>query len=626
MRFSPEFLDEIRARVALADIIGQKVRLQKKGREHLGLCPFHNEKTPSFTVSEEKGFYHCFGCGAHGDAIRFLTEASGLSFLEAVERLAGQAGLELPRQTADDRKQAKKRDSLYEIMDVAARWFTAQLGTAGGAGARSYLEGRGLDRETLARFALGFAPAGRKRLKEAMRARGFPKKKLIEAGLLIHPEGGKSTYDRFRNRIIFPILDAKGRVIAFGGRALDDAKAKYLNSPDTPLFHKGHNLYNLANARRAAFETSEIIVVEGYMDVIALARYGFDNSVAPLGTALTEDQMKLLWRMVPEPILCFDGDDAGIRAAGRAVERALPLLEPGRSLRFAPLAEGEDPDTFLEKEGGDNFRRLLDASSNLADMLWRMLTSGVDLSTPERRAGLEKKVFVRLAEISDEKVRRFYQSEFGSRLNNLVRAGKRGPVGGRRHWGQPRRRVAEGSGLSSTRLGRERGSAPVTIWMEELLLLTVLNHPELLVAHLEDLADMEIRAVDLSRLRDEVLGFAGQAANLEREALKTHLVSQGLESIYDRLTGNPAQRINWSALPDANVKDAEASWLQTLKRHRRVSGLEREYKALQEELAADLSSEGFERLKAIQKELIAESAREADLEGYGLASDRKMTY
>lgn len=626
MRFSPEFLDEIRARVPLQNVISKRVKLQQRGREFVGLCPFHEEKTPSFTVSEEKSFFHCFGCGAHGDVIRFLMDTEGLAFPEAVARLAQQAGLELPRQTPEERKRAETREGLHEIMETAARWFSSQLGSTGGAAARDYLKSRGLDRDTIAHFALGYAPRGRTILREAMTARGYKVSRLAEAGLLVEVESGRRTFDRFRNRIIFPIVDSRNRVIAFGGRALDDAKAKYLNSPETPLFQKGRTLYNLVGARRAAFKSGQIIVVEGYMDAIALSAAGVENVVAPLGTAITEDQLKILWRMVPEPTLCFDGDAAGLRAAGRTVMRSLPLLEPGKSLRFALLPEGEDPDSLIRSEGRESFERVLGGSLNLADMLWRILSTKVDLSTPERRAGLEQKIFNRLREIRNQKVRSFYQSEFGSRLHALFRSERgrgiprRGPSFGGRY---SERRT---SGIAQTRLGRAGDGTPPTVWMEEQLILTVLNHPMLLEAHLEDFAAIEFRSDDLRSFRDNILQYVNDDGTLEREPLRDHLMAEGLKRVYDRLVGSQTHKSAWSIWPEADINDAETGWVQTLKRHRRVSGLEREYRALAAELAENLSSDGYERLKAIQREIAAESGREADLEGYGLASGRKMTY
>ena len=347
MAFPPQFLDDIRARIGLADVVGRRVRLVKQGREHAALCPFHNEKTPSFTVSEEKGFFHCFGCGAHGDVIGFVMRADGLSFPEAVERLAADAGLEVPEQTPAEREHAKRQADLYDVMEKACAFFEERLGAHVGEPARDYLRGRSLDTDTIARFRLGYAPDTKTALRGALMSDTLPETMLIEAGLLIRPDNG-TPYDRFRGRVIFPITDRRGRVIAFGARILGEGTPKYLNSPDTPLFNKGRVLYGMATARRAAHDKGRVIVTEGYMDVIALAKAGFVESVAPLGTALTESQLHELWRMAPEPLLCFDGDNAGQRAAWRAAERALPLLEPGRSLRFVMLPRGEDPDRAEE--------------------------------------------------------------------------------------------------------------------------------------------------------------------------------------------------------------------------------------------------------------------------------------
>ena len=350
MAIAPDFLDEIRARIGLGDVIARHVPLKRAGRELTGLCPFHSEKTPSFTVSEEKGFFHCFGCGAHGDVIGFAMRQEGLSFPEAVERLAGEAGLQVPQATPEEREAAKRTASLHEVMERACRFFEAELQGPRGAAARSYLDGRGIEEATVARFRLGYAPDTRTALRNAVMDAEHPEALLVEAGLLIRPDDG-TPYDRFRGRVIFPITDRRGRVIAFGGRILGEGNPKYLNSPDTPLFSKGRVLYGMATAREAAHRNGRVIVTEGYTDVIALNRAGYSEAVAPLGTALTESHLHALWRMAPEPILCFDGDPAGKRAAYRAAERALPLLEPGRSLQFVTLPAGQDPDSLLADEG-----------------------------------------------------------------------------------------------------------------------------------------------------------------------------------------------------------------------------------------------------------------------------------
>src|SRR5437016_12128096 len=375
MAFPPGFLDELRSRIPLGDLVGRRVRLTRRGREQAGLCPFHNEKTPSFYVVEDKGFFHCFGCGAHGDAIGFLMRADNLDFIEAVERLAGEAGSAVPQQTPQDRERAQRQKTLLEALAAAADFYESQLWSPSGARAREYLTARGLDEETIRRFRLGWAPDDRQALRRALGGE-FPEALLHEAGLLRRPEGGGEAYDYFRSRVLFPIGDRAGRVIAFGGRTLGDDQPKYLNSPDTPVFGKGRVLYAWAAARaNLARDPGEsapsVIVVEGYMDVIALHRAGCGSAVAPLGTALTEMQLHELWRLSPEPVLCFDGDTAGQRAALRALHRALPLLQPGRSLCFATLPPGEDPDSLIRAGGAPAFAEILGAARPLSDMLWQ---------------------------------------------------------------------------------------------------------------------------------------------------------------------------------------------------------------------------------------------------------------
>ena len=404
MAFPPGFLDDVRARTALVGLVGRRVKLVKRGREHTGLCPFHNEKTPSFTVSEEKGFFHCFGCGAHGDAIGFVMRSEGLSFPEAVERLAGEAGLQVPRESPEARAAARRQAGILDVLDAAATWFQEQLQAASGAGARAYLEERGLDAACAGTYRLGYAPDRRGLLRAALNARGLDDAGLAAAGLIKQAEDGAGPRDYFFNRIIFPITDRRGRVIAFGGRALGESRAKYLNSPETPLFHKSRTLYNLARARQGAHDTGELIVVEGYMDVIALGQAGFPAVVAPLGTAITAEQLAELWRQNEEPILCLDGDAAGWRAALRAAERALPLLRPGRSLRFATLPPGEDPDSLVRGVGSPAMRAVLDAARPMSELIWLMETQGRDLNTPERQAGLIQALDERLRTISDANV------------------------------------------------------------------------------------------------------------------------------------------------------------------------------------------------------------------------------
>ena len=357
MTLSPQWLDELRARTTLSAVIAPTVKLTRAGREWKACCPFHNEKTPSFTINDDKGFYHCFGCGAHGDAIRFLTDQRGMQFIDAVKELAAKAGMEVPSPDPQAKERADRAASLTDVMAEVAKWYSDQLNGLNGAQARDYLDSRGLDAATAARFGLGFAPDSRSALKRALEKLG--EDKLVEAGMLIKPGDGGATYDRFRGRLMFPIRDPRGRVIGFGGRILGEGEPKYLNSPDTPLFDKGRTLYNLDRAGPASRNAKRLIVVEGYMDVIALDRAGVEEVVAPNGTAVTEAQLERMWRLDPSPILCFDGDIAGRRAAIRAATRALPLLRPDRTLRFVELPAGQDPDDVVRTGEREAFEALI---------------------------------------------------------------------------------------------------------------------------------------------------------------------------------------------------------------------------------------------------------------------------
>src|SRR5213596_206268 len=393
MRFTPQFLDELRARLPVSEVVGRRVKLKRAGREWKGLSPFQQEKTPSFTVNDQKGLYHDFSSGKHGDIISFLMETEGLGFAEAVERLASMAGMALPAATPDAARHEQRRKTLHDVMELAAKFFADTLASRNGAKARGYLGDRAITPATQLQFLLGYAPPDRFALKEHLGAQGISTDDMVEAGLLIGGEDIPVPYDRFRDRVMFPITDARGRVIAFGGRALEkDVPAKYLNSPETPLFHKGDNLYNLGPARQAAHNGSPLIVVEGYVDVIAMVTAGFGGAVAPLGTALTENQLALLWKMADEPILCFDGDKAGQKAAFRAADMALPHLKPGKSLRFALLPEGQDPDDLARSGGRGAIEEVISAARGLVDVIWSREIEGGTFATPERRAALEARI------------------------------------------------------------------------------------------------------------------------------------------------------------------------------------------------------------------------------------------
>src|SRR5215470_10154651 len=432
MRFPPQFLDELRARLPVSDVVGRRVKLRKAGREWKGLSPFNKERTPSFTVNDQKGFFHDFSSGKHGDIFAFVMETEGVTFPEAVERLASLAGVPMPKMSEEAQAQEVRRRTLHDVVELAAKFFEATLAARTGARARGYLADRGVEPATQLQFRIGYAPPERFALKEHLGAQGVSVEDMIEAGLVIAGDDIPVPYDRFRDRVMFPISDLRGRIVAFGGRALDkDAPAKYLNSPETPLFHKGATLYNIAAARTAAHSagkstqsaqsniSAQVVAVEGYIDVIAMVTAGFEATVAPLGTALTADQLVLLWKMSDEPTLCFDGDAAGRRAAYRAVDLALPLLKPGKSLRFASLPEGNDPDDLVRAGGRAAVEDVLAGGRPLAHMLWMRETEAGGFDTPERRAALEARLAAVMAGIGEESVRRHYRQEFENRLRSL---------------------------------------------------------------------------------------------------------------------------------------------------------------------------------------------------------------
>ena len=420
LRYPAAILDEIRARLPVSAVVGRKVRLKKAGREWKGLSPFNAEKTPSFFVNDQKGFYHCFSSGKHGDIFTFLMEAEGLSFPEAVERLANDAGVSLPKASPEAEVQEQRRRTLHDVLELACRFFEAQLQTARGAEARAYLTDRRFSLETLAEFRIGFAPDGRTALVDHLRSRGVQDEQIVGAGLAIVPESGQGMYDRFRGRVIIPIQDQRGRVVAFGGRALSpDVQPKYLNSPETELFRKGEVLFNGHRAREYAHKTGAAIVVEGYLDAISVYQSGIRAVVATLGTAFTEGQIKALWRLAPEPVICFDGDKAGRAAAYRALDRILPDLETGWSLRFAFLPGGQDPDDLIKASGPDAFRRVVDEALPMWDVLWTREVQSANLDTPDGQAVLEKRLYDFIRAIKDERLRRLYSLRAKVALSDL---------------------------------------------------------------------------------------------------------------------------------------------------------------------------------------------------------------
>jgi DNA primase len=627
MAFPPEFLDELRSRLPLADVVGRRVKLQKRGRDFVGLCPFHNEKTPSFTVNEEKGFFHCFGCGAHGDAIGFLMRAEGASFPEAVERLANEAGLPVPQPDPEARAKAERQSTLLGAMEAAAKFFEAELKGPRGRTARDYVEHRGLAEETVARFRLGYAPDSRGALKEALTRQGIPEALLIEGGLLIKPPDGGASYDRFRGRVMFPITDKRGRVIAFGGRVMGEGEPKYLNSPETPLFHKGRVLFGLAQAQEAIRQKSEVIVAEGYMDVIGLSQGGFAQAVAPLGTALTEEQILLLWRLAPEPILCFDGDNAGQRAAARGADRALPLLKPGCSLRFALMPKGEDPDSLIKARGPSAMEEVLVRATPLADLLWETETAGRRFDTPERRSGLRQHLGELAARIADRTVQEDYRLEFDRRLAEAFGYGnRRGGAGGPA--ADPRTGGGKGGGTgfgSSRGAGNryrqapaERGGAALRQGVPdperrqpEMLLGIVVNHPRIAHLRTEELAHLVLGDSQLDKLRQAIIDHAAGTPDLDVEGLKRHLVDAGFGGVLDALTTrNKGLSVCRSGVDDTAAEEAFDHLLGLMKE--RQARLEADLAA--QRLGAEATAEAWARFQAAQRESLAGESRRRDID------------
>ena len=593
MAIAPDFLDEIRARVGLGDVIARHVSLKRAGRELKGLCPFHNEKTPSFTVSEEKGFFHCFGCGAHGDVIGFVMRQEGLSFPEAVERLAGEAGLEVPRATPEEREAAKRAATLHEVMERACRFFEDELQGPRGGEARSYLARRGIDDETRARFRLGYAPDTRTALRNAVMDAEHPEAMLVEAGLLVRPDDG-TPYDRFRGRVIFPITDRGGRVIAFGGRILGDGQPKYLNSPDTPLFSKGRVLYGMATAREAAHRNARVIVTEGYTDVIALNRAGYPEAVAPLGTALTESHLHALWRMAPEPVLCFDGDEAGKRAAYRAAERAIPLLEPGRSLQFVTLPTGQDPDSLLAERGVEGVESCLKDRRDLSDLVWQMHTEARRFDTPERVAGLEQTIERLLDRIDNRKVQFQYRNHFRQRI--FRQFGRRGDRSGRGD--------SEGIRIPAGMPPEEMPRSTV-----RYIVATLLRHPPLIGEFCERLADLEIEDGRIEGLMKSVLSLVHDAPGLDEEGLKSHLSGADAELADDLLRAEVYAQWRFAG-PDATMGSAREGVSHALV-GLGLSSVRAELAKVQKALEVDPNEADVERLVRLKSELEVLSGEEA---------------
>ncbi len=671
MRFTPQFLDELRARLSVSEVVGKRVKLKKAGREWKGLSPFQQEKTPSFYVNDQKGFYHDFSSGKHGDIIDFLMETDGLPFAEAVERLASMAGLPLPAVTPDAARHEQRRRTLHDVMELAAKFFSETLASRVGAKARGYLADRAISPATQLQFRLGYAPPPPERfaLKEHLGKLGVSVEDMIETGLLVAGNDIPVPYDRFRDRVMFPITDLRGRVIAFGGRALEkDVPAKYLNSPETPLFHKGDNLYNHQTARKATHDGAALIVVEGYVDVIAMVTAGFAGSVAPLGTALTENQLALLWKMADEPILCFDGDRAGQKAAYRAADLALPFLAPGKSLRFALLPEGQDPDDLARSGGRGAIEEVIAAARPLADMIWSRELEGGNFATPERRAALEARIKELSNGIRDEVVRRYYRQDLAVRLQRTFAPdGGRGGFAGRgnfrgqsgrpflpRGGGQANRFGGQGFGGQGFGGGRRGAPGPTLLpsgpyqaaspqlaaspimkgqrsaisRREALILQILINHPWLLHDHLEEVAALELAHPEAHKLRAGIIAaFANDHHHSSdpgelAEKMRADIDKGGFSQLLQRVENGITNAAVWGAREGAARDDVLATWHQLVTLHRQWHSLLRELKDAELALGEDPSEANLAWLRDVKARIGEVDGTEALIEGFGELSGR----
>ncbi|MDR3449943.1 MAG: DNA primase [Alphaproteobacteria bacterium] len=610
MSFPPAFLEEIRNRLPLSGVIGARLRLVRAGREFKGCCPFHNEKTPSFYVNDDKQFFHCFGCGAHGDVIGFTMRNDRMSFPEAVESLAGQAGLQVPRDTPVEREKFDAEKRLLQLLDRVTAWFEEQLFAPGGREALAYLRGRGLSDDAIRRFRLGYAPNDGQSLLRKMTGEGYKIEELAAVGLAKKAEDRNEYYSFFRNRVLFPVGDRRGRTVAFGARIMGEGEPKYLNSPDHPLFHKGQLLYGLSRARAALGQGQPIIVVEGYMDVIALAEAGYTGAVAPLGTALTEDQIQILWKLLPapdnreasrdySPILCFDGDNAGLRAAARAVERALPLLTPAQTLRIATMSGAKDPDELIRQSGKSAFDAILKQAQPMIEVLWNNALENRQLRTPEERGAFAAILKSKVAQIKDEQLRHLYHNEFRKRIDDAFGwkprefVKREGFGGGKQGW-KP--------SLPTPNLVRRSPSNGPRI-MEKILLALTINHPALFDEFGEEFARLQFQNADYEQLRQRVVEILSDHHDgpLDPEGLYRHLSEAGSEVLDDILSDHTYTHAEFARAHCA-LDQARKGWVSIWNKHLQDQ-LQSDLQEAKRRFKEDGSDESLSRLNALRAQI-----------------------
>lgn len=583
-----EFIDYLKSRLVLSEIIGTRVKIMRKGRLKMGLCPFHSEKTPSFHIKDEQGTYHCFGCGAHGDALSFLQETEGVSFMEALEKLASLMGLTVPtfkdKSVSDESLQSK----LFQALEAATVFFEKQLKTSKGFKAAQYLETRGLKPETISQFRLGYASVGNT-LKEALIKEGFSEDILQRAGLIIQRDEDKSTYDRFRDRVMFPIFDRKGRVIAFGGRILEAGEPKYLNSPETSIFHKSQILYAYNFVQQDLKKGQPLLVAEGYLDVISLHQAGFKGAVAPLGTALTEEQILLLWRFRSEPILCFDGDSAGQKAAIRAAERAMPLLKSGLSLRFALLPKGEDPDSLLRSGGSKSFESTLERTLPLSDLLWQFEVQQKALKTPEQRAVFENGIMTYVNSIQEPTLRAQYRQEYRSRLRELFYMNS-----------------SKGANPSLKKVSLNAPSGAQSflnsnILSQKILIAVLLNHPSLILEYAEDFVELELSDPGWNKLREAMLTKINDSTGLDAGVLHHHLYNEGFREVMQEILSSQVKSLAPFVKEESEINEAREGWTEIWSRIQGQKKLTQALLEVKRRFGEDMSYEAWDEVQNLQQ-------------------------
>ncbi|MBL94781.1 MAG: DNA primase [Magnetovibrio sp.] len=595
MAFPSEFLDELKFRVGLVSTVSKYLKISRKGKEHQGLCPFHKEKTPSFTVNENKGFYHCFGCGAHGSIFDFVMEIDGITFPEAVEKLAHQAGMEIPKLNQFEQEKEKRLRLLADICELATTYFQKMLRDSRGTNALNYLTERGVNNETIEIFRLGFAPNDRDGFKKFSIHQGFGEDDLIEAGMLIKPDkswANKNSYDRFRGRVIFPITNRRDQVVAFGGRVLQEGEPKYLNSPETPLFSKGRSLYGLYQVLRANRKRDKVIVVEGYMDVIMLHQAGFKGAVAPLGTALTEQQLIELWRVSPEPVFCFDGDAAGGRAAARAANRALSIIKAGQGLLFSKIPKNQDPDSLIQGSGVEAFTLVLNESVPLSEVLWQIETKGQYPVTPEAKAMLQKKFNEYAKSIKDHSFKKYFIDHFENRIKG--RGTYRDFV-----WGS---HPKERTNYFGERKDFKRTLPQIANFRrEQVLLATLINHPELFGEFEEIIGRLEFSVRDLDILRQQVLKTLAQEDKIDSLSLVNDLIDHQQGKLLSAVLSDDVYIHAGFARAEKTLDEARQGWLDTYRLYNEEH-LQLQIKLTEQALLDNPSSEVMDRLRALKEQ------------------------